>query len=833
MDNKIGPYQLGDSLGALPFGELVAATHTARRESLAFLILDERLAKDQRFRGLLRLEVARAGGVRHPALARPVEVGEQAGSLYIVIERPDDATVLSTLADDTWTPERVAALVQALAAGLDAAHDRRLAHGALGPSSVLVRSDGSPLLVGVGLLGAIEEAGLDAAVVEASDDAYTAPEQRSGPRAVASADGFALAALASSLLPSPSADARAVLDRQQAASPSDRFPTCAAFAAALAETLVSSATTAAITPQAAAPPPTHVPGFAPPSAMPAPTPGPAAPAPVPVTPSTTSSAPTVPAVPSAATPTTAPLPAEGVGLPWEETARADLAADVQEVAHEPLPWTPSAPASVRTVAVPESGTPGTADTPPLPWTPPPSMAVEDRIVTIPATPAVLACLGRLESKDPIGDGVHWVANRAPAVAELLDRVCVDGKVGPVPLGVAAAGLVALLLLVTSQLVPAMAVVGLVGVLYGIPLVTGRLSGEAARQEIVRVTGTARLSGRTDSILGGLPRLGLTNHLLLSLTPHAFDALARYAVPVRVDRPIPGTTGIRPATVAYDLPGVTVSYVAGNRLLLDVRAPTGVMLYRYPLYEGEPDDPPLAPDDGSTPPPAVTGPPTGHTFSTTAPSRSAVDRAIDNRLASASSADGGLIRLPVTPRLVNALQQAARAATKRAALMMGVPVLVAIGLVYAGSGFFAFMVLFVGFFFAAASPFARAFSLRRVGNDSSLVQATGPISVSSNRRGKTTTYKLHLFDGTEIDVGQSIFDRLSSEGQRPDSESTDSPFDSLFRSMRTSDRFDLPPVTTTYVEGGQLLLEVVNPSGAVLYRDPALSEDDLPRRPRTV
>ena len=125
MDNKIGPYQLGDSLGALPFGELVAATHTARRESLAFLILDERLAKDQRFRGLLRLEVARAGGVRHPALARPVEVGEQAGSLYIVIERPDDATVLSTLADDTWTPERVAALVQALAAGLDAAHDRR------------------------------------------------------------------------------------------------------------------------------------------------------------------------------------------------------------------------------------------------------------------------------------------------------------------------------------------------------------------------------------------------------------------------------------------------------------------------------------------------------------------------------------------------------------------------------------------------------------------------------------------------------------------------------------------------------------------------------------
>src|SRR4051812_14449052 len=102
MDRTVGPYRLGETLGTLPFGELLEATHSARSEPLAVLLLDERLAKDVRFRGLLRMEMARAGGLRHPGLARTVDTGESGSTLYIVVERPAGAKTLARcLAEET------------------------------------------------------------------------------------------------------------------------------------------------------------------------------------------------------------------------------------------------------------------------------------------------------------------------------------------------------------------------------------------------------------------------------------------------------------------------------------------------------------------------------------------------------------------------------------------------------------------------------------------------------------------------------------------------------------------------------------------------------------
>ena len=88
VERSFGAYQLGEPLGTLPFGELVEASHTARSEPLALLLLDDRLSGDHRFRGLVRLEMARAGGLRQPGIARTVEISEQSGSLAVVYERP-------------------------------------------------------------------------------------------------------------------------------------------------------------------------------------------------------------------------------------------------------------------------------------------------------------------------------------------------------------------------------------------------------------------------------------------------------------------------------------------------------------------------------------------------------------------------------------------------------------------------------------------------------------------------------------------------------------------------------------------------------------------------
>jgi hypothetical protein len=255
----LGPYTLGQPLGTLPFGELIEAAHAARRDPLALLILGDALARDHRLRGLLRLEIARAGGLRHPAIARPVEVGEHDGRLYVVYERPpgeplnrwiDDGTGLST--------ETTLTIVRQLADGLDAAHGRRLAHGSIRTSAILTRAGETATLLGIGVLAAIDEAGIADLCRRGLNPAYVAPEQERGRLAVPTADAYALGRLAQVMLErigDAQADAiapgvQAVLDRQAGAEPSTRFRTCTALATALADALAPPA----MAPDVAVPP---------------------------------------------------------------------------------------------------------------------------------------------------------------------------------------------------------------------------------------------------------------------------------------------------------------------------------------------------------------------------------------------------------------------------------------------------------------------------------------------------------------------------------------------------------------------------------------------------
>ena len=105
MEKSFGAYLLGEPLGTLPFGDLVAATHSARSESLALLLLDPQLSGDHRFRGLVRLEMARAGGLRQAGVARMVEISEQSGALAVVYERPASGTSLAARLENGDGPD--------------------------------------------------------------------------------------------------------------------------------------------------------------------------------------------------------------------------------------------------------------------------------------------------------------------------------------------------------------------------------------------------------------------------------------------------------------------------------------------------------------------------------------------------------------------------------------------------------------------------------------------------------------------------------------------------------------------------------------------------------
>jgi serine/threonine protein kinase len=814
MERTVGPYRLGESLGATPFGELVAATHPARSEPLAVLILDERLAEDYRFRGLLRLEIARAGGVRHPAIARAVEVGEHDGAPYVVVERPADGVTLARAFAEGDPParEETVALVRRLAEGLDAAHGRRLVHGAIGPSSVLVGPSGSATLVGLAVIGAVDEAGLSAAIAERTEAAFTAPEQREDRRAVALADGYALGVLAAALLrvkPPPAGPADPignVLARQCAADPTTRYPTCAAFAAALAEALAPAGEAVAKVAAAAAPSPTSTATEPPESSSDLPTPllaagatsmPPAAPPPGPSLPSN-ASAPVAPVLASAPSETprlTTPTVAETIPVsPAQSHSRT----------------------SVPAIAAPVPATP-------------PSSAVETAVTPLGLTPAMAAMLEPPEARDVLGDAIAWGAAQSPALDEMLDRYCLDGKVGPLPLGLAAAGALALLLLVAGQIWPASVVVMVCLLIYGVPRLGAALSApERANARALRVTGPARLDRRPNAT-SGTPGMTLANLTRLSVRDGEFDLLAGFGTPATIQRSAFGAGGVHDVVVGSDLPAVTVTYLTPGNMLLDVRDPDSTVLYRRPPYQGEPGDRLWAaaetPTAGTLSTSTVrTGDPSGDDAARLAAPPPA-------RPAAAPPAGGPATVLPIPPAARQAIRKASTTAAWQAGAILGAA-LIGLGVLSQFFDFFGFVAVIVAVGIIAGGGgerLVRALQLWGARQATSMTRVVGPAVLSHHTQKKSHRYRLHLDDGTSLKIDAATHGRLAREGEaivEHDGWGFDSDRYSAEGYLRSEHR--LPSVTVTYEPTVPQLLEIVDPSGATLYRDPALREGDLGR-----
>ena len=264
MIDVLASYAVGESLARLPLGELRAATQAGRPDRLAMLLVAPDLARELSFEGALRREAAGLRLARVPHLAPLVEVGRRDATLYVVFERPEGRTLADRLAaGEAFAPEQTTRLLQTVADALDAMHRRGLVHGLVAPETIFVSEDGRATLLGAGLLAAVDEAGLGDAIGGRVNLAFVAPEQVSGGHTVASADGYALGALAHLLLlgaappdavddadPSddlaagavsaasePFARVVAVLRRQLNARPERRYPSGAEFARALAGVL--------------------------------------------------------------------------------------------------------------------------------------------------------------------------------------------------------------------------------------------------------------------------------------------------------------------------------------------------------------------------------------------------------------------------------------------------------------------------------------------------------------------------------------------------------------------------------------------------------------------
>lgn len=294
------PLRIGDTfagyrvlrlLGSGGMGEVYLVQHPRLPRQDALKVLRPDISGDASFRERFIREADLAAGLRHPNIIGVHDRGEHGGQLWIAmdyIEGIDAAHLLEQRYPAGMPADLAVPIITAVASALDYAHRKGLLHRDVKPANIMVADldteDPSVFLADFGIARPVDDtSGITTTNMTVGTVAYAAPEQLMGEPMGGRADQYALAATAYHLLtgiqlfphsnpavvisrhlnttPPKLADCRPdcaclddALEIALAKDPGDRFPSCSAFARALAdESSGQGSTFANATTQAAAP----------------------------------------------------------------------------------------------------------------------------------------------------------------------------------------------------------------------------------------------------------------------------------------------------------------------------------------------------------------------------------------------------------------------------------------------------------------------------------------------------------------------------------------------------------------------------------------------------
>ena len=170
----IGPFRVRRALASGTLGPRLLVEDERGRLQVLKLITDatedgEALARV--------LEHVRKSLPAHPGLLPVTEIGATPDGVYLASPVVDAPSVDGRLRGGRQTLDATLAWLRGVVAGLQAAHDAGVWHGAIHPRDVLVGEEGG-VLTGVGVAPALEHLALQAPVRVP----YTAPERASGQR---------------------------------------------------------------------------------------------------------------------------------------------------------------------------------------------------------------------------------------------------------------------------------------------------------------------------------------------------------------------------------------------------------------------------------------------------------------------------------------------------------------------------------------------------------------------------------------------------------------------------------------------------------------------------
>ncbi len=187
---RLGEYEILEEIGRGGMGVVYKAFDPGLGRAVAVKVLSG--GTPERF----AVEAEAAAAVRHPAVVEVYRWGNQDGVPFLAMEHCPGGSLAARLAAGPLFPRVAAEVVQCLARGLHAAHERSVIHRDLKPANVLMDHAGAPKIADFGLARRMEAPGLTQSGAVLGTPPYMAPEQvRDSRSAGPPADVYSLGAI--------------------------------------------------------------------------------------------------------------------------------------------------------------------------------------------------------------------------------------------------------------------------------------------------------------------------------------------------------------------------------------------------------------------------------------------------------------------------------------------------------------------------------------------------------------------------------------------------------------------------------------------------------------
>ena len=143
---RLGPYEIGDQIGAGGMGEVYRATDTRLDRTVAIKVLPEHLADDPQRRERFEREARAVSSLNHPHICTLHDIGEQDGIHYLVMELVEGETLQQRLEKGRLPLDQALEYAIQIADALGKAHRQGVVHRDLKPGNIMITKSGTKLL---------------------------------------------------------------------------------------------------------------------------------------------------------------------------------------------------------------------------------------------------------------------------------------------------------------------------------------------------------------------------------------------------------------------------------------------------------------------------------------------------------------------------------------------------------------------------------------------------------------------------------------------------------------------------------------------------------------